>query len=1469
MNKTERAQLLQKIDRAKVISFDIFDTLLFRKVNTPETIFDLVGKHFQIHGFRKIRMDAQNEASRIVYLKYRYPHAAMDDIYAVLSQREDIPVDWEDVKAFEIQMEKDALVANREMLEIFHYVKQRGKRVVATSDMYLLAATLEEFLVENGFEGFDRIYCSADEHKAKFNRDLFEHVAQMEQVPYRDILHIGDKERDDVDFPAAYGMDTFLYCRSADLLPSQKVAGSDIDTGIYKILADPERGFWYNLGVRVGGPLYMGLYQFIFREMHRTGKKVFLLARDGYNLYKLFQRQGFDNVEYLYTSRRAMTMASICEMNEREIETLPPYTFGQTVGEILDYLQVEKSKITHLREVGFQSFEDTIDNVKDAAAFRSLYTLDREVFLERCRIERENALAYLNKIGFFEQDALCFDCGWQGSSQDLLERFKEATGMSDIRHDFLYFGIRNGEKSRKQLRRRHYKTYLFDFYKNYELQNDVALNVVLYELFFTAPHESLYYYGCGGELVFEQGEGTAHAEQLCEGICDFVRAGQEFAEKYQVEFRPDLSVGQLKRLIHMPTEEEAVNIGNLANVDGFVKAKAEKKHIAYVTEYQLKKGLGLDGLYWLDGLLARSDVQDSVKQKCAALHGRTYPESVPEYHLEELLSVRNYHRWLKNSGAPKTWDDPCNPIDCLDERIKFSVVIPVYNTVTEQLEACIQSVLSQTYSNFELILVDDHSSWENVRPVLQRYEPDSRVCVIYRTTNGHISVATNDGIAAATGEFIVFMDCDDTIEPDALMEFAQKLQENPELDFIYSDEDKITEDGKIRHMPFFKPDWSPDLFLNMMYTNHLATYRAALVRKVGGLRTAYNGSQDYDFTLRFLEESENNRVGHVPKILYHWRERKESVAFAINAKNYAAEAARHAKEDYIRRRGLNAHLEYIPGMAQYRMVYGVVGEPLVSIVIPSKDHPEILKQCIDAICAYTDYSSYEIVVVDNGSNAENRAVVERYLEQIHAKYVYCKETFNFSSMCNRGARAASGEYLLFLNDDVEMIQPDWLERMLGHAQQSHVGAVGAKLYYPLTTKIQHVGCANLKQEGPVHNLMGLDDACPYYFGWNRVDANCSTVTGACLLINRDKYWHVGGFDEQFPVAYNDVKLCFDLLRAGYYNVVRCDVMAYHHESLSRGTDQENEGKLLRLQKEKAALYAACPERNGTDPFLNPNLHSLTASLDLMYAYDKLELTDVSDAIVDTHGTIDGIIVGDLISITGWSVVHGEEHIEQLARYVVAQDAFGRVFRATAYSVERADVAVHFGNSNFLYAGFECVMKREELRIDLMSYTLGVLTVDRSGGKHLSWCKGSPIIRLPKPRPIDVGTRRLTGVKLQDRASECGWYLDTCEHQNGYYKIGGFAFKHGKTHSMYRTNLLLIGSDGVCVSCTPQKDERVDVAYEFYQEHFLLNTGFQCYVFDGILQPGMQYNLVIRLTNQFQCEDYLDIPTGRTLAVTGN
>lgn len=1460
MNSTEIKQLKKMIDSAKVISFDMFDTLVFRRTNTPETVFDIVGKHFGIHGFRKLRMDEQNRASRMVNAKYGYPHADMNEIYEALAENKDIPVDWEEVKNYEIELEKDALVANKEMLEIFKYAKSRHKRTVVTSDMYLLADTLREILEKNGYKGFDYIYCSADEHKAKFNRELFSCVAEKEKVNFKNMLHIGDSKSADVEIPGSFGINTFLYTRDTGMENIKNVADADIDKGLYKILYNKDKGFWYNLGIDAGGPIYMSLVLWLEEKIKGTDKTVYFLSRDGYNLYQLFKKRGHKNIKYLYTSRRALLLAGITSMTDDIIKELPPFTTGQTIEEVLSYLCVPVEKIKHLKDVGFKSFNDRIYNIDDINAFKALYKLDEEAFLERCSEERKNAEAYFKETGFLDADSIVFDCGWSGSSQFLIDRFKEAV-KCDFENYFYYFGIRNIPKSRTQLHKKHYETFAFDFYKNYSLQTCLNQEIVLFELFFSAPHESVFCYDENGKLIFENGSGSnKFKEDILSGICDYVEEGIDFAKKYEIEYPPELALGHIHRIIKSPTVIEATTIGNVDNVDGFVRQKGVVKKLAYITEKQFKINPSTE-IYWMTGLLKRNDISDELKQKVAEIHGVRYPfPEEPEYHLEDQNSLNSYRRWINTTKVKAEHKKlKYNPF--------FSVVIPVYNTVTEQLKEAIDSVLAQVYSNFELILVDDHSSWQNVVPVLKSYETNNHVKVIYRTENGHISAATNDGIAISKGDFIAFMDCDDTIEPDALYEMAVKLNEDPKLDFIYSDEDKITEDGKIRHLPFFKPDWSPDLFMSMMYTNHLAIYRASIVKAIGGLRTAYNGCQDYDMTLRFMEHSDNRKVGHISKILYHWRERKESLAFSSSSKNYAAETTRYAKESALKRRGISGHMEYVTDMSQYRTVYDVTGDPSVSIIIPSKDNPKILKQCIDSIYEFTDYKNFEIIVVDNGSDTKNHAKIKKYLSGYGIKYLYGKYDFNFSLMCNRGAAVATGDYLLFLNDDVEMIQHDWMNRMLGTAQQTHIGAVGAKLYYPESTIIQHAGVGNIK-EGPSHNFLRLDDSYVYYFGFNRLDYDCLAVTGACLMVSRKIFDKVGGFEIKLPVAYNDVDLCYKIKEAGYYNVQRNDVVAYHYESLSRGDDLMDEKKYFRLIGEREELYRRHEEFIQRDPFLNRNIHNYGPSLDLTTTYDSVErLTDLTGSD-NVNGVIDACnIISDKVSITGWAFNNDFSEDNKTETFIIFKDPFGKLYRAGTCSTARPDVADAFNNPKISNCGYMSVIELSKIRADIIPYQLGIQIVDSKGNSSVKWTdKFTGTAH--ETRPVIAYNRwdRLAEFKPGTVNKPVSWCIDEILKEDKFVRIRGFAYCDNDNHYQYKKSVILKPEKGECLQFEVTQEERIDVATAFINVNFLYGTGLCCVILKNLLKSNTDYKLYIHMENVWDKNGSQDIDTGKTIRI---
>ncbi len=811
------------------------------------------------------------------------------------------------------------------------------------------------------------------------------------------------------------------------------------------------------------------------------------------------------------------------------------------------------------------------------------------------------------------------------------------------------------------------------------------------------------------------------------------------------------------------------------------------------------------------------------------------------YHLEDEDSLRAYHRWLREQDKHK--EDKTE----LSYNPMFSLIMPVYNTVTEQLTEAIDSVLAQNYDNFELILVDDHSSWDNVVSVLKSYENKRHVHIIYRDTNGHISAATNDGLNAAKGDFIVFMDCDDTIEPDALYEFAKKINENPQLDFIYSDEDKITADGKLRHMPFFKPDWSPDLFMTMNYTNHLSVYRASLVRKTGGLRSEYNGSQDYDFVLRFMELSDNSRVGHINKILYHWRERKESVAFAKGSKNYAGVAAEKAKKECLVRRGLSGQVIYSPDISQYYILYNVIGKPLISIVIPSKDNPNILKQCIDSVNRVTAYKNYEIIVVDNGSSPENKCIIQSYLKDNNAIYIYEKKEFNFSYMCNCGFKASKGEYVLFLNDDIEVFQPDWLEKMAGAFQQPYIGAVGAKLLYPNSTLIQHAGVANIK-EGPSHSFLRADDSFAYNFGFSKADYNCIAATGACLMVSRKVLNQINGFDESFPVAYNDVDLCYRIYESGYYIVQRNDVIAYHHESLSRGNDMLDENKLLRLSFERNRLYAKHPAIGKSDPFMNCHLHTYSSILDLERTYDRLERCPEPCVTDDILGNIDAASVTEYIRVAGWSAVTDMDNSD-VQRYVLFKDIYGICYKAETMPIFREDVFQSLGCREDLFcSGFESLIDTRTIKPNIIPYTLGIEIIDSEGRSHVKWVEGKFRVEYPPmlrqyndPVILDSPSGNLSGPDVK-------FSIDEIIELGKGFKITGYAFLDGNKHYLYNKSIVLFGKNGRTLKFETIPEERVDVALAFPQIHYVSNTGFCCYILKDFLEEGEEYNICIMFEN---------------------
>ncbi len=690
--------------------------------------------------------------------------------------------------------------------------------------------------------------------------------------------------------------------------------------------------------------------------------------------------------------------------------------------------------------------------------------------------------------------------------------------------------------------------------------------------------------------------------------------------------------------------------------------------------------------------------------------------------LREGARVSEYEQWIENMEKK---DRDMAP---LSYEPRISILVPVYNVQDRHLIPCIESVLNQTYRNFELCLADDCSTWPNVRETLEKYSKDPRVKVVFREKNGHISECTNTALSVADGEFVGLLDCDDLLSPNALYEMAKLLNEDPDLDFIYSDEDKVDDDGLHRHMPHFKPDWSPDTLMSHMYTCHFTIYRRSLVQKVNGLRSAFNGSQDYDLALRISELTDH--IGHVPKILYHWRERAESTSGNIEAKPYVYEAARKAKLEALSRRGLKGTVVPEPATHQYNVVYDPPEDALVSIVIPSKDHPDLVERCLSSLVRLTRWKRYEILLVDNGSEKEKRKLYEALAKQYHAKYFYHPMPFNFSAMCNMGAQKAAGDYLLFLNDDMEILEENWLSVMLGQAALPHAGCVGAKLLYPETGNIQHVGVINIDQ-GPCHAFSGMSDSQVYYFGRNRLVYNTLAVTAACLLISREKYDRAGGFCEDLAVAYNDVDFCMKVAELGYYNVVRADVSLLHYESVSRGNDALDTLKMRRLMNEQEFLYERHPSFAGRDPFYSPMLSQ--NSVDFSCNFQEAQMVRNHAVKVEKvpeyqdnrkiKCAVDAAYAERYVVVEGWAYVSGCLKNDDVKVRVLLSGEKGD-FTADSIKIYRPDVAAAFPDEREIsYAGFRTRIERSDLpdgdyRVFIL-LVLGRKTWKRDMGRILS------------------------------------------------------------------------------------------------------------------------------------------------------
>ena len=520
----------------------------------------------------------------------------------------------------------------------------------------------------------------------------------------------------------------------------------------------------------------------------------------------------------------------------------------------------------------------------------------------------------------------------------------------------------------------------------------------------------------------------------------------------------------------------------------------------------------------------------------------------------------------------------------------ISVLMPVYNTPPDILDAAIASVVDQIYESWQLCIADDASTAPWIKPALAGWQArDSRIKVVHRTRNGHISAATNSAFALATGEFTALLDHDDLLRPHALAEVALAIARHPHAQVLYSDEDKIGADGN-RYEPYFKPDWNYDLFLGQNYLNHLTVHRSANIRKVGGWRSAFDGSQDYDLNLRIAAALDGADIVHIPKILYHWRALEGSAARAAADKDYAPARARAAIAGHLRDAGIAASVEAAGATTYARIRRALPAEPpLVSVIVPTRNEAAILRRCIASIFTKTTYPNFELIVADNGSDdPETLAYFAELRALANVRVVAWPHPFNFSAINNFAVGAARGLVLCLLNNDTEVITPDWLGEMVSHALRPEVGCVGAMLYYPNDT-IQHAGVVLGIGGIAGHSHKYFERGASGYFGRLHLTQAVAAVTAACLVVRKTVYEEAGGLDaSNLPVAFNDVDFCLRLRERGYINIWTPLAELYHHESVSRGADSDP-GNLARAAAERAYMRQRWGAGLDRDPYYSPHL----------------------------------------------------------------------------------------------------------------------------------------------------------------------------------------------------------------------------------------------------------------------------------------
>lgn len=573
---------------------------------------------------------------------------------------------------------------------------------------------------------------------------------------------------------------------------------------------------------------------------------------------------------------------------------------------------------------------------------------------------------------------------------------------------------------------------------------------------------------------------------------------------------------------------------------------------------------------------------------------------------ERIQSGIDYSKWIQKNDYVDAvaLREKAHLISAAKNAPTISIVMATYNTPVPFLKAAIDSVINQAYPLWQLCIADDHSTSTDTVNCLKSYaQADSRIKIVYRSKNGHISAATNSALALADGHYIAFMDHDDELHPAALTLVADAIHQHPDVEFIYSDEDKIDEQGN-RSEPHFKSDFNYELLLTQNYICHLAAFKKSLIDKTHGLNGDYNGAQDHDFILRAIEQTTVDKILHIPKVLYHWRIHSASTAASTDAKPYAIDAGRRAVSDHLQRIGIKANVSKHPDVSFWHKVrFELDTSPSIDIIIPTRDRVDLMRMCVNSILTKSSYKNYRVIIVDNGSvEKETLDQFKKWAEDSRITLLRDDSPFNYSRLNNQAAWKSEADLVCLLNNDIEIITPDWLEEMAGIAMREDVGCVGARLWYPNDT-LQHggviLGVGGIA--GHSHKYWHKGD--PGYFGRAVCLQALSAVTAACLMIRRDVYQRVGGLDEQMKVAFNDVDFCLRVREHGFRNVWTPFAEMYHHESASRG-QEDNPEKVARFNAEIDFMNNRWGEKLVTDPFYSQNLTLL---------HEDFSLADVSRA----------------------------------------------------------------------------------------------------------------------------------------------------------------------------------------------------------------------------------------------------------------